>query len=463
LAYEHEIFPQEKPKLLNQEGSKHQFASRIFAAATQREYKNNSYGLRTSFLSGKVRECKLEKRNAPFLEALPFGDRCDCCGKRMASKMVLLKSEPKEILKVCSVCQNKHKRGREGDEGTRGKFNEEFCTFLKNQGLMILSRQPGDIDDLVKTAKRNYLAFIYADGNNIGDLLSQANSEEDYKAISNGLSKGTKDSLFNALYSVCGPALRNDRHWPFEIVNVGGDDVTLLIQAGYAWEVAIKFLEYFGKTVTACINKHDLGEFPPNWQITASCGISIADKSYPIRFLQRLAEGSLKRAKRKAKEDKNKAANAIDFLWLPNPIISENIESLTGYYHRKNRSLTARPYTLDYAISLHDIVKDALVQIPGTQRHLWGEALDRGINASRNVIFYNIARQSDENKRKSQELLLSRITALITSGNMQAQDSLWTFKKEGDKLYYCTALLDVLELTELFSMRGDYGKEEPIA
>ncbi len=468
LASEQEILQLENQPPLNSENSKclDRLASRIYMASIQRE-KKDSYGLRTSFLSGKVRECKLQKRIAPFLEALPFGDRCDCCGKRMASGVVPLKksgeNEPREILRVCEVCHNKHDRGRSGDEGTRGKFNEALSKFLESQDLKIRSRQPRDLDDLVKTAKRNYLAFIYADGNNIGDLLSRANSEEDYRAISDCLSEGTKDSLFNALYSVCGPALRKDGHWPFEIINVGGDDVTLLIQAGYAWEVAIKFLENFGKTITACINKHKLGEFPPDWQITASCGISIADKSYPIRFLQRLAEGSLKRAKRKAKEDKNKLTSAIDFLWLPNPIISENIESLTGYYHRKDRSLTARPYVLEDAISLQNFAKDALDQIPSTQRHLWGEALDRGINASRNAIYYNIARQSDENKRKSQELLLARITALITSGTLQAQDSLWAFRKEGNKFYCGTALLDVLELTELISMRGDHEKEELIS
>lgn len=467
-ASEQEIFPHEKAALLNLEGSKQldRFASRIFVAATQQEFKKDSYGLRTLFLSGKVRERKLTKRNAPFWEALPFGDRCDCCGKRMASGVVPLKrsgeAEPREILKVCKVCQNKHDKGRSGEEGTRGKFNEAFSRFLECQDLKIRSKQPRDLDDLVKTAKRNYLAFIYADGNNIGDLLSHANSEEDYRAISNGLSEGTESSLFNALYSVCGPAIRKDGYWPFEIINVGGDDVTLLIQAGYAWEVAIQFLENFRKKVPACI-KGKLSVNPMDWQITASCGISIADKNYPIRFLQRLSESSLKRAKRKAKEDKDNIISAIDFLWLPNPIISENIESLSGHYHRRDRSLTARPYTLDDAISLHEIVKDALIQIPSTQRHIWGEALDRGINASQNVIFYNIARQSDENKRMSQELLLSKITSLITSrGNEQSKDSLWTFRKEGNKFYYCTALLDVMELTELISMRKDHGKEEPI-
>ena len=128
LASEQEILPLEKPRLLDLDGYKQldRFASRIFVAATKPEFKKDSYGLRTSFLSEKVRESKLKKRNAPFWEALPFGDRCDCCGKRMASEVVTLKAETREILMVCRVCQNKHDRGRSGDEGTRGKFNEAF-------------------------------------------------------------------------------------------------------------------------------------------------------------------------------------------------------------------------------------------------------------------------------------------------------------------------------------------------
>lgn len=466
LASEQEIFPHEDENPSNLEGYKQldRFASRIIVAATQQKFKKDSYGLRTLFLNGKVRERKLTKRNAPFWEALPFGDRCDCCGKRMASGVVPLKksgeAETREILKVCKVCQNKHDKGRSGDEGTRGKFNDAFRRFLESQDLKIRSKQPRDLDDLVKTAKRNYLAFIYADGNNIGDILSHANSEKDYMAISNGLSEGTNNSLFDALYSVCGPALRNEDFWPFEIINIGGDDITLLIQAGYAWEVATEFLKNFQELVPICI-KNKLGILPDNCQITASCGISIAPEKYPVRFLQRLAEGSLKRAKRKAKEDRNQLSNAIDFIWLPNPIISENIESLISFYHRNDSTLIARPYTLDDAIILQDIARDALIQIPSTQRHLWGEALEKGINASKNAIFYNVARESDEKKRKSLELILSRSMKLANPGNPQSQDSLWCLKEEGDKIYYCTALLDVLELAELFSMREYREEEEP--
>lgn len=262
IATEQESFLPEKFSPPNFGGSTgpDQWASRIWMAATQKRFQETTFGLESSFLSMNVRERKQQKRNAPFIEALPFGDRCDCCGKRMASREIPLQkrgdTEPKEILKVCRVCYHKHERGRSG--GTRGKFNEDFINFARNK-IPIRSSQPSDLDDLVQGAKRGYLAFIYADGNNIGDLLSQAKSKDDYKAISQGLFEGTRESLFSALALVCEAALTKDGCWPFEIINVGGDDVTILIQAGYAWEVAIQFLENFRSSIPACIEK-ELGK-----------------------------------------------------------------------------------------------------------------------------------------------------------------------------------------------------------
>lgn len=431
------------------------WASRISQSAIPRTTSRTSYGERSSFLNLKLREKKQRKKIAPFVETLPFADRCDCCGKRMASELVPLKKqdevEAKEVLKVCGICYKKHQAGRSVGHETRGRFNEEFLKSIEGS---IQSRQPHDLDDLVQGAKRGYLAFLYADGNDIGELLSQANTEEDYRNISEGLSCETKKSLFKALFTVCEPALRRDGHWPFEIINIGGDDVTLLIQGCYAFEVAIEFLKNFGNNVSEYINK----KTPHNWSVTASCGIAIADKNYPIRFLERLAEGSLKRAKIKAKENKNAPTNAIDFLWLPNPVISDRIEPLIGYYKRWDRSLTARPYTLDEAIKLHHLAKETQSHVPSTQRHVWGEALDRGVEASMNAIFYNIARQANEKKRKSMLDILTGISNIFALSS-SASPSLWSHRHFGNNSRFCTPLLDILELAELISMREEIGKE----
>jgi len=426
------------------------WASRIWKASASKS-SEGSFGLHTILLSAKIKEAKQQKKSAPFVEALPFGKRCDCCGKRMVSEVVPLSQESIEILNVCKVCFTKDKEGRFRKGGIRGKFNKEFYDFIKSQYLT--THPPHDVENLIEGAKRGYIAFLYADGNNIGDRLSEANSKEDFKKFSKLLSKGTEESLFNALSSVCESALRvdekEDRYWPFEIINIGGDDVTLLIQAGYAWEVAVQFLDNFEKF-----------EWTDDFKnMTASCGIVIANENYPMKYLQKLAEGSLKRAKRKAKEDPANIKSAIDFLWLPNPVISERIEPLFGYYQRAYGYLTARPYTLDEAKNLLTLSNEALRRIPSTQRHLWGEALERGLNASVNAILYNVARQPDGERQKSMLNILSRVSDIIAPGSSQASQSLWSYRKFGNANHFCTALLDVLELAELLSMQGDLTKE----
>jgi len=437
--------------------SSDQWAGRLWQAAQQVTL-DGGFAHRIFALSARLREAKQSKVQFPFYEAWPFGKRCGSCGKRMAVCEVS-RREPKdrqrgERFKICSICQNKHSKGLEGQQRTRGKFNQLFQEQFGPQAL-----QAPDLDHMVEPARqRKYLAFLYADGNDIGSLLAKVGTREQYQALSQALREGTQQALFDALNSVCGAALRqNKQHWPFEIINIGGDDVTLLIQAGYAWEVAVGFLERFEREIRQRA-QDKLQQWPQGWpeKITASCGIVIADGRYPMRYLELLAAGSLKRAKKLAKAQ-SQAQSAVDFLWLPTPVMSERIESLMNYYQRDDRgfSLTARPYSLEQAKRLIELVRQAS-EWPRSQRYQWGEALEKGIWVSLSAIYYNVACHSLE-KRWQLARFLNDVGALMTaSGNEPAP--LW--KIDNQKNVWHTALLDVLELAELRAMRPDVAEQE---
>jgi len=430
------------------------WASRLWQASGAKDDQEAIFALRASLIAADLREEKAQKRTAPFHEALPFAKRCDCCGKRMASEKIQRspRGEVAEILRACSVCHEKHQKGGKRDYGTRGKFNEEFYEFMKNRDPQFAATPAQDLEELTQGMRKEHIAILYADGNDIGSLLGKAGDEEGYRTISEGLSKGTKKALFEALYKVCGPALRGGERdsivWPFEIVTIGGDDIMVLVQACYTWELAVEFLENFEKYVKDLIKR----------DVTASCGIAVADAKYPVRYLQNLAEGSLKMAKKRAKEDPKNPTSAIDFIWLQNPVLSESIDAMLGYYHRNDRFMTARPYSLDKAKTLNSLAKRAN-ELPRSQRHLWGEALERGIHASRNAIFYSIARMK-EDKRTEFQSFLSGVTELIAPQGWKDPQSIWVERKEGELSHCCTALLDVLELAELQSMRKDLERKE---
>jgi len=346
-------------------------------------------------------------------------------------------------------------RGKERQ--VRGRFNERFY-----QRYTPVANQPPDLDHLVKSARRKYVAFLYADGNDIGRLLQQVRSKEEFAALSKALEEGTQQALFEALEQVCGPELqKGNGYWPFEIVNIGGDDVTLLIQAGYAWEVAVKFLEEFEARIgTLVMDK--LGYWPESWpeKITASCGIAIADVKHPVRYLEYLASDLLKRAKRETKADQEHLQSAVTFLWLPNPVAAEKAEPLLSYYRRGDIWLTARPYTLDRAGELTALVQEAS-QWPRALRHQWGEALDRGMWVSLNTVYYDIARRR-EDKRAQLVEFLEKVGELARQEEYrtEAPAPLWQIYKDDKRTGWRTALLDVLELAELRAMRPDVREEE---
>ncbi len=439
------------------------WAARLWQATEQATFQKNDFVYHTVVLGAHLREAKLQKILAPFFEALPFGKRCESCGKRMAMCLVP-RREPREQevveeIKVCCVCYTKHQKGQKGKTQTRGKFNEEFHRYCV-QYYPLKAYQPRDLDELNESANRKYLAFVYADGNEIGGLLSKVKNEQEYHTISHALCEGTQQALFGALTEVCKMALSHEKCWPFEVVNIGGDDVIVLIQAGYAWEVAVKFLENFEREVRKHIHNR-LGEDieERSIPITASCGIVIADVNYPIQYLESLATGLLKRAKKLAKTDKDNPQSTLDFLWLPNPMMSERIEPFMSYYEREDYNLTARPYTLEQAQKLVELSQQAS-EWSRSQRHQWGEALEKGLWVSLNAIYYNIARRSDK-ERHDLIRFLNAVGAVIAASNQSQPSPLWKMeKREEHKTEFRTALLDVLELAELRAMRKDVKERE---
>jgi CRISPR/Cas system-associated protein Cas10 (large subunit of type III CRISPR-Cas system) len=439
--------------------------SRRLWKAYQPSAQSSGFAQQVAFLGAQMREAKGQKEFAPFWEAFPFGKRCDACGKRIASTQ-RQRREPDapeivEDLALCPVCLHRHNKGREkAGHKARGKFNHEFLDYLKNRkGIEPHATQPSDLDHLVKSARRHqYLAFLYADGNDIGKFLQTVQSEEEFKSLSFALMEGSKKALFEALFTVCSSSLNQVEDWPFEIVNIGGDDVTLLIQAGYAWEVGVEFLKRFEENVRHLAEER-LGSWPTNWPpITAACGIAIADPKYPIRYLERLSADLLKKAKQRAKVDRNNVQSAITFLWLSTPVASESADPLLAYYEPSGTqmALTARPYTLEQAKEVMKLAQSAS-SLPRALRHRWGEALEKGLWVSLNTVYYDIARRKEEEQIKMQALI-NAVGQLITVNEQPAPAPLWKWNSDREKWH--TALLDILELAELRATRPDVKEEE---
>ncbi|GAB4405959.1 MAG: hypothetical protein Kow00123_18420 [Anaerolineales bacterium] len=414
---------------------------------------DGEFGLRTAALGARMRAAKMSKATAPFYEAHPFGKRCERCGKRMATTEQKIGADT-ELL--CPICALRADRGRKRGEGIRGRFNEEFWHA---HGTDRPAQQPQDLRELVKSAKRKYLALLYADGNDIGALLQRLGSKEQYREASKALTEGTRAAVFGALEAVCGDALQASDFWPFDIVNIGGDDVTVLVQAGYAWEVAVEFLKRFEDEVNRRL-REALNPWPAGLpdKITVSCGIAVAEANYPIRYLYDLVTDVLKRAKKAAKREKVAPRSAVTFLWLPSPIVADSVDSLMDPYTYTRPGnirceLAARPYTLDQAKQMCKVVR-TVAEWPRALRHRWAGALGRGVLASANAIKYDIARQREAQRKPIYETLLALGRLIAPHGDHEAISApIWYQMGDESGAVWRTALLDALELAELHAMR----------
>jgi len=415
---------------------------------------DGGFAHRLAFLQSQMQEAKTARTAAPFYEALPFGRRCERCGRRMAQDQEQVGGKS-----VCVVCKLRYEKGRkrEGETEIRGRFNREFW---ERYGEAIQADQPKDLDTMLQPVSRKYLAFLYADGNDIGKLFRRIDQPNHYKAISDALTGGTREALYRALWETCEQELqRKDRPWPFEIINIGGDDVVVLLQAGYAWEAAVRFLEYFEAEVNSRLESV-WSSTETRDRITASCGIAIADVKYPVRYLERLAADLLKEAKKRAKENPKDRQSAVTFLWLTSPVASEKVEPLRGFYRiGRDLYLTARPYTLDEARTLREVAWE-MRRWPRATRHRWAEALQKGVLVSLNFIQYDVAREGATGKEMRE--CLAKLSSVMEARSRGAPGALpiWHQVEEGGEILWRTPLLDALELAELDTMRPDVEEEE---
>ncbi|MDH7487488.1 MAG: hypothetical protein QHJ81_14590 [Anaerolineae bacterium] len=230
---------------------------------------------------------------------------------------------------------------------------------------------PDELDDLgLLSMPRNYLGFIHADGNRMGehlrqflewlqgrDDLSDADREACYSDFSQAITDATVDALAAALLRAFpSPPAGNGRpdsrsgesnlRVPFDNVLLAGDDMILLVAAHKALDVAIDFCEGFQERMSAEAQR--LGYTS---QITTSAGVVLANVHQPILYLQQQAKELQRGAKRLSTQwwAQNESVSSIDFTVVTTPVLRplRAIRKHDYTIQEKDRELrlTRRPYT----------------------------------------------------------------------------------------------------------------------
>lgn len=277
----------------------------------------------------------------------------------------------------------------------------------------------------VSNASKNFIAYIYADGNNFGGFIQKIRTPKAYKKFSDDTAKAIEVAVYQALASHLHPHTLsglNDEEstlsdgdiiHPFEIITIGGDDILLVVPANQGLAIAKTIGEQFEKILLKEVSlvgveikgnyriklpdsPIDLSKYHryrsheaiiSHCKLSLSIGVLIAAKNTPIYYAQKLAEQLLKSAKERAKELKQQGycGGILDFLTLKSvTMISSSIkefrnEGLTNSVNGLELKMYAAPYTLHEISGLLETVK-ALKQsdFPRSQLYQIRSLLERG-------------------------------------------------------------------------------------
>lgn len=247
-----------------------------------------------------------------------------------------------------------------------------------DSGKELKVQLPQDLNQIADHSQpRNYIGFIYADGNRMGEAIKEIGrtfpKDEDvqqaYTAFSWIVDQATREAAIQAVISEIKirqsttPRQESALFVPAEFVLAGGDDLILVVPAHLALRVAAKFISLFQKYTKQLQERwkqsSKLLDYFAEKGLTTSAGVVIAHASYPASQLMDLAGGLLKLAKRKAADLAEKQRNGeqggsvegtLDFMVLHSAgsersVERRKVEYATSIGGGRAASLTERPYT----------------------------------------------------------------------------------------------------------------------
>jgi CRISPR-associated protein Cmr2 len=331
------------------------------------------------------------------------------------------------------------------EAGQVDSWVQRYQAFLSKNPSLNASYNPGNKElqearslREVGNASKGFVAYIYADGNNMGGYIQKITTADQYKTFSKVVFKATEQSVYHALarhlrphklHNIDDAETRNrDGNYvhPFEILTIGGDDVMLVVPANQALAIAKTISEEFERILLELDSslaiesadlqrpQKDIHRYQPTQaaasrcQLSMSAGVLITANDTPIYYAENLTNQLLKSAKKKAKDlkrDLHYHGGTIDFLVMKSVTmlsskVGEFRESGLVIDGKPKLKLYGAPYTLHEIGGLIETAKALKVaDFPRSQLYQIRSLLERGKNtAMLNYRYFRVRLGKDKQR-----------------------------------------------------------------
>lgn len=263
-------------------------------------------------VSGSAQEAlataKAHKSGALISEHMPFVAFCASCGVGLAERYDRLPGEAADRRGryLCKICREKS-RQRNNDRTTfLDDFLRQVIERLDDRWNVEDFTWAEDADEVARYdwQKRNYVAYMIADGNGMGEIFSKCKTAEQLRQLSERLPDIVQTSLAEPASKLLAQLRtrinvtdkKQQGIVPVLPLIMAGDDLFVLLSATSALDFARQFCLAYERRLGECLEELGIDGHP-----TMSAAVVICKSKYPYKLAHQRAETLLKATKRHAK------------------------------------------------------------------------------------------------------------------------------------------------------------------
>jgi hypothetical protein len=220
--------------------------------------------------------------------------------------------------------------------------------FPDSQGNQYYKLFPVEMEDIARKDKKNWVAVIHADGNDLGKKIMAmvAPQKETFRDLSEKIGNATEQAVRAAFELVVKRNTKEGDLFPFRPIVLGGDDLTVIIRGDLAIDFTHAFLKAFEEKTLNEFQSFESALFHDG--LTACAGIAYIKANYPFHYGAHLAEMLCNEAKKVAKEmGQERTPSCLLFHKVHSSFI-EGYKDIVEQELTINQELPAAPIRLDF-------------------------------------------------------------------------------------------------------------------